>query len=70
VCIRDGLDLWRADPSEKAQSTSKDVAYRGRTLMLHGGGATFDLSWSGIELLNIIPWGRYFPTRRVFIGRP
>jgi hypothetical protein len=40
-------DLWGADPRVGAgrdQSTSKGLAYRGRALMLHGGGGG-QFSW-------------------------
>jgi hypothetical protein len=44
-------DLWGADPrvgAGRAQSTSKDLAHRGRTLMLHGRTSFHDLSRSGL----------------------
>jgi hypothetical protein len=53
----------------RAQSTSKNLAYRGRTLILHQGGSLRDHSRSGLRelLLNIIPWGGLFPTGRVLV---
>jgi hypothetical protein len=48
VCTRDGL-TYGVDPRD--QSTSKDLAYRGRTLVLYGGGDNFrDISRSGLRL--------------------
>jgi hypothetical protein len=49
--IHQWTDLWGADPhvaARRAQITSKDLAYRERTLMLHKGTSFRDLSRSGL----------------------
>jgi hypothetical protein len=66
------IDLQRADPRVgvgRSQSTSKDMIYRGRTHMLHGGATfvTFSIKALIELILNIILWGGLSlpPTGRV-----